>query len=654
MRTDLLPLGPEALIQFTNAGLVKRALRELAGGYRPALALDDAATLSARFDDGVEVQWPQGLSIAQSRCNCGANGVCRHRLIAVLAYREQVPADAAPATAALESVSDAELAAALSPAVLQEAERARAAGLRVELRGRADGEPCDTARLPSATVRYWAGGALAAARCDCLRGSACAHVALGLWAFRAAQGARSVQLGALAAARALDRLPFVAAVDTLLRLGVTHGSGALGQALSQARAASREAAWLALLVAELESWSEAYARRSARYDAADGVDLLAELALRLAAGGQPGQAAAVLGLGQSGETLLDRLRLMTLGARTRRDGAQRQTELVLADLDTGTRLVLRHDWTPPEGSDAATEAQQRARERLAPGLGLEALAQGQLLAQAAARRPDGSLRLARARSSQNSVLPQTADWQLLGPPVRFDAVAALRREASASPIAALQPRHAARRFVVFTPAPGAVDIAYDPQTQTLLATVEDANGDALGLQRTHQGHLPWALDSLAAGLAGCQGPLRHVAGLLSWQDGQPWLEPWALACDQVLVPDFASQPTGALAHLPLGRPPPADPSAPAEALERLRQHLGQALHTGLAQVPARWAQEGEALAGQLEQRGFSALAARLRPLPGLTAGVARAEAWLQLLALLQLHRDAATQAAFSDEAPLDA
>ena len=43
MRTDLLPLGPEALIQFTNAGLVKRALRELAGGYRPALALDDAA-----------------------------------------------------------------------------------------------------------------------------------------------------------------------------------------------------------------------------------------------------------------------------------------------------------------------------------------------------------------------------------------------------------------------------------------------------------------------------------------------------------------------------------------------------------------------------------------------------------------------------------
>ncbi|MCO5358701.1 SWIM zinc finger family protein, partial [Acidovorax kalamii] len=355
------------MIQFTNAGLVKRALRELAGGYRPALALDDAATLSARFDDGIEVQWPQGLSIAQSRCNCGANGVCRHRLIAVLAYREQVPADAAPATPALDAVSDAELAATLSPAVLQEAERARAAGLRVELRGRADGEPCDTARLPSATVRYWAGGALAAARCDCLRGSACAHVALGLWAFRAAQGARSVQLGAPATARALDRLPFLAAVDTLLRLGVTHGSGALGQALSQARAASREAAWLALLVAELESWAEAYARRSARYDAADGVDLLAELALRLAAGGQPGQAAAVLGLGQSGETLLDRLRLMTLGARTRRDGAQRQTELVLADLDTGTRLVLRHDWTPPEGSDAAAEAQQRARERLAPG-----------------------------------------------------------------------------------------------------------------------------------------------------------------------------------------------------------------------------------------------------------------------------------------------
>ncbi|WP_374436631.1 hypothetical protein [Inhella sp.] len=654
MRPDLLPLSPEALIQFTNAGLVKRAVRELAGGYRPELALDEAATLTARFSDGVEILWPQGQTIAQARCNCGASGVCRHRLIAVLAYREQAPAAAAPTNPALEDVSDAELATALTPAVLQQAERTRASGLRVELRRAADGEPCDTARLAQATVRFWAGGALAAARCDCLRGSACAHVALGVWAFRAAQGAPSVQLAPPQSARALDRGPFLEAVETLLRLGVTQGSGALGQGLSQARAASSGAAWLELLVAELEAWAEAYAQRGARYDAADGVDLLAELALRLAAGGQPGQAGAVLGLGQAGETALDRLRLMTLGARTRRDGPQRQTELVLADLDTGTRLVLRHDWSVSEGSDAAAEAQARARERLAPGLLLEALAQGQLLAQGAARRADGSLRLARARSSQNSVLPQTADWSLLGPPVRFDSVAALRREARAHPHAALQPRHAARRFIVFTPASTEIDCAYDPQAQSLLATLQDAAGEPLLLQRTHEGHLPLALDSLAAALNGHHGPLRHIAGLLSWQDGLPCLEPWALACDQVLVPDFASQRPGVLASLPLGHAAQAGTDPCSRLLERLRQHLATALHTGLAQAPAHWRPEGEALAAALQQAGFKALGEQLLQAQTAPAGPARAEAWLRLLALAQLHRDASEQVAMAepgDESP---
>lgn len=644
MRTDLLPLGPEALMHFSNAGLVKRALRELAEGYRPTLSLDDAATLRACFSDGIQVDWPQGLSIGQSRCNCAAHGICRHRLIAVLAYRELVTDEASVATPMIESISDAQLRETLTPAVFKKAQQLRSGGIRVELSRHADGEPCDTARLPMATVRYWAGGNLAAARCDCLRGSACEHVALGIWAFQAAQGARSVQLGAPAAVQAVERIAFVAAVDTLLRLGVTQGSGVLGQALSHMREASRDAAWLTLLVADLERWAQAYARRSTRYDAADGVDLLAELALRLAACEQPGQAATVLGLGQSGETLLDRLRLMPLGARTSRDGVQRQTELVLVDQDTATRLVLCHDWQVPEGGDATAEALQRQREKLAPGVMLDMLVQGQLLAKAAARRPDGSLRLARGRSAPNQVLPQAADWDQLGPPVRYNTVAAMRHDASASPISALQPRHVARRFVVFTPASGILDIGYDPQTLTLLANVEDAKGGRLTLHRTHQSYLPWALDALAAGLQGRHGKLRHVAGVLSWQAGQPWLEPWALVCDELLVPDFANQPSGVLATLPLWQLPLANSRGPVAVLERLRRHLSTALHQGLAHGQNRWVAEGASVLKELELCGFSALAAALRPLAALPAGVARAEAWLQCLALLQLHRDAAVHA----------
>ncbi len=88
LREDLLHLSPEALSHAANAGIVKRAQRELAAGYRPQLTVDAQGTLDAAFDDGVCCQWPQGVPIRDVRCSCGAGGVCRHRVIAALAYRE--------------------------------------------------------------------------------------------------------------------------------------------------------------------------------------------------------------------------------------------------------------------------------------------------------------------------------------------------------------------------------------------------------------------------------------------------------------------------------------------------------------------------------------------------------------------------------------
>ena len=60
-RDDLLHLSPEALAQIANAGLVKRALRELAAGARPQLTVDPAGLLSAQFGDGVTTRWPPGV-----------------------------------------------------------------------------------------------------------------------------------------------------------------------------------------------------------------------------------------------------------------------------------------------------------------------------------------------------------------------------------------------------------------------------------------------------------------------------------------------------------------------------------------------------------------------------------------------------------------
>jgi hypothetical protein len=708
-RPDLLHLSPEALMQATNAGLVKRALRELAAGYRPRLALDDAGLLQADFSDDVQCRWPAGVPIQQAACSCGAASVCRHRVIVALAYRDNdaalagdgsAPAPApAPAPAAIPARTGTAPPAAAGPASLPAAEpapvtpadptptelagdealsrtipasllatarRLADAGMSVELRRRASGEPCDTARLPSATVRFWAGAAIEAARCDCLRAAACEHVALGVWAFRRAAAEApgalpppitSVRLGSAGARHAIDSAPFDALAAALLRHGVARGPGVLAQALSGARAAAANAAWLNLLLADLEAWCEAYARRSALYDAAQGIDLLAELALRLAAGVQPGRGEAALGTGVAGETALDRLRLISLGARTVRDGQRRRTTLVMADADTGTRLVLPHDWQVGADTSPADEAALRAAERLAPGVKLQALAQGQLLAQQAVRRADGSVRLARARGSQNSVLPQSADWAQLSAPVRFERVAALAAEQGAHPTAALLPRHAARRFIVFSGV--TLDhVGYDPHEQSVLALLRDADGDELLLQRTHEGHTPHALDALAGALAGRFGPLRHVAGVLDWSHGQPRLVPWALGCDGIVVPDFADSASGALAALPLAAlpPEPADPCA--QRLAQLRRHLGTLLHHGLAGVPRSWPVDNEQLARQMDAAGLRALAGRLRLLgqllwdaraDGELSGAARA--LTELAALRQLHQDAATRAvAPADEA----
>lgn len=659
-RPDLLHLSQEALAQIANLGVVKRAVREMEGGYRPQLALDAEATLTASFADGIQTVWALDKPIQQTVCSCGAVNVCRHRIITALAFRAAAEAagsgDSAAPVASPAEASDAALAKLIPRSVLVLAEQMLQQGLQVEVRRMAAGEPCDTARLPTATVRFWAGDALAAARCDCLRGSACEHVALGVWAFRkadAAQAASRVRLGAAGTALALDRAVYWALTDALLRHGVAEGSAPLAQAFSHALDAAQGlgAVWLAHLLRALEGWSTAYAARSALYAAEDGVGLLAELALRTAAGGLPGNARAVLGVGLPQETQLDRLRLMSLGARTQRDGEQRLTRLVLADVDTGTRLVLTQRWHVPQ-AQFAQEATLRSAERLAPGVRLEPLAHGQMLSQQAKRLADGSLKLAKARSAQNSVLPQAADWSVLGLPLRFERVAQLAEQSNTQPNAALLPRHAAGQFVVFSPA-ALEDLFYDPNSQTLAALLRDADGGVVLALRSYEGHLRHALDALAAGFSGAAGPLRHVAGLLRWQQGVAVIEPWALACERVIVPDFAPA-SGALASVRLGHLPDMGGSPLALALASLRSRIAELLHQGSNRLPRAWAEDSAALVRHLHGLGLHALAQRLAAVLALIQqmqanpqSLSAGQALLELLALAQLHEDALTVAGLS-------
>ncbi len=672
MRPDLLHLSPEALTQLTNAGLVRRAVREREAGYVPDLTLEADATLLAAFPDGVVVRWPAGKPPAQAHCSCPATGICRHRLIAALQFRAE--AGAARLASASEPVTppvspgattNAALAALLAPAVLARAEKERDAGLTVLVRRRAAGEPCDTARLPAATVRFWAGSAIEAARCDCIQQAACAHVALGVWAFRLADVASptaasvEVRLGAPATAVRLDPTVYLDYLGALLQHGAVAGMAGSAQALSLARAAATDAGaeWIVATLAVLEDWSAAWAARSVRYAAEAGVDAITELFLRLKLGAAPGRARAVLGIGLPHEVALDRLRLFCLGARTERDGDGRRTRLVLADPDTGTLMALVHDWRVPPPADAAVaagpeeaarrEARQRASERVAPGVKLESLISRQLLSRQARRFADGRIALARAHHSQNSLLPQSGDWEGLTRPLRTTRVADLMRERSRHPL--VMARQAAGAFVVFSPARIA-NAFFDPHAQTVQCTALDAAGAELLITRSHAAEARRALEKLAGALSGLHGSCRHIAGRLSWQGKLPALEPWSLVCDQVISLDDTGAASGdadALTALPLGRASAADDDPLLATLLAVRALLAMLLHHGIRALPPSWPADSQAAVARLRQIGWPALADALAALNEAVREpqAGRLSREFSTLAILrQLHEDALVQA----------
>lgn len=677
-RTDLLHLSPEALTQLTNAGLVKRAVREFENGYVPELKLEEDATLSALFADGVACVWPRGTPIAQSKCTCGATSVCRHRLIAALHFRGQFATQAIEGTAAqtatasvssaatdarkfdltLESpaaTTDEAIAALVPPSLLGIATQQAEQGITIEVRRIAAGEPCDTARLPAATVRFWAGSAIEAARCDCVRASACEHIVLGAWAFRKAaisavqEPITQVRLGGIGQTSQIDRAPYLAVMQSIMLRGTANGINAHTQVFSMAFDAAHhdKADWISQNLHAIENWGAAYAARSARYDPTKGVDLVTELALRMKVGALPGNAKAVLGIGQPHEVALDRLRLMCLGARTERDGELRRTRIVLADVDTGTRMSLSHEWQVLS-DHLADEASIRAAERVAPGVRLEQLAQGQLLSQQAKRKADGTIQLARARSNQNSLLPQSGDWSMLGAPLRFSRVEQLKVEKRNNPHDYVLPRHAATQFVVFSPT--SIGAAfYDPNAQMIVLDVQDSQGETLRIRRTHESHIRNALDALADAALGRCGTLKHVAGVLSWEHGIPVIDPWALVCDALIVPDF-SQSKDALFALPLGYAGDGERDLIAIVLAQLRENVSVMLHHGLADLPSTWFGNMLQSAQQMRALSLSALAASVVSFVAQTkiqaaahdleAAQTLAKQLATLICLRQLHEDA--------------
>ena len=181
LRPELLELTPQALTALSNAGFVKRSLKELENGNVPEISHENGA-LIATFSDGVRTQLANGQALKEAQCSCGASGMCRHRVMLVLSY-QRLCATVQP-TEKEEEWDPAiwlEELATLPDAIRKRAQALVAKGITIELFCTPGEIP--SARLPMSDVRFYSRSSIRFARCDCIEGTLCEHVVLAVQAF---------------------------------------------------------------------------------------------------------------------------------------------------------------------------------------------------------------------------------------------------------------------------------------------------------------------------------------------------------------------------------------------------------------------------------------------------------------------------------------
>jgi hypothetical protein len=592
VRADLAALDVAALTALSNAGFAKKAARDLAAGDAPALVEAADGTVTGTFADGAVATLPPGRALRDAPCTCGAVGHCRHKVTAALAYGPWAAGRGPAAPALLEgsgagpALDDAALAAALGQRTVEQARRLVRGGLLVTV---SPGPP-PTARLPTCTVRFLAGDALAHARCDCAAGHGCAHVVAAVWAFRRAPQGGTVELrpagragdaGALDDALTLVEEVLVGGVATTLP-AVTGRFERVAEAL-----AAGGCTWPATLVQDLGAQVEAWHGRSARYSAEAAARLCVELELRRRAAARGDAAlppAYVLGRGEALVTSLDKLRLVSLGARSTPDGGEHRVRVLLADPDTGSVLVWERAWAAAEGGAPPVGA-ALGRRRVAPGVTVAQLARGRVVTHAARRHANGLVTFGAGALGAAAL---GDDWSSLPPALAPPAVDALRVAWQARPPRALRPRHLAEDVYVLPV--GAVEgVSWDPGAQRLAARLVDPAGTSFEVARGWRAAAPDAIGALAAALGGAHGPVRRVAGAVRWRHGRFEVEPTAVLADTLVVPD--------LDEAPAGSPPPVGrerrPAEPVEAaLAGAQAALDEVAHAGLRGVGAGWPDRG--------------------------------------------------------------
>lgn len=320
-------------------------------------------------------------------------------------------------------------------------------------------------------------------------------------------------------------------------------------------------------------------------------------------------ACQILGQGVAGEVRLDHVRLFSLGAQVWSDEAADGTEgarLIFADPATAAVTVVERSWSKAVADGAA---------RRMGGQTLARLASSQVVSNRAKRRANGRIELPTAARSLSVLQLAPGAWDSLQPPLRQPDAAALRRHLLGALPDFVRPVQAIEHMYVL-PVTRVAGVAWDAARQVLHAQLQigaAGPGDTVGLMKPHNPAAPDAVDALAATLAGEHGSVAAVAGVVRLAGAATLIEPFALlTSERAVVPDMAALGAHRGAH----RVAPGivrDDTAPLVALaDRAHALLAQWLRRGLRNLAASDLEQGETLAQHLDRNGLGAAARLLR------------------------------------------
>ncbi len=555
MRADLRSLTPESLAALANLGLVKRAQRELEQGKVPSISEDGKGVVSGEFPDGVTVRLLPGKPLTEGPCSCGATAVCRHRIALALFYKTWVESQAEPQTAVAtiwspSGIDDGALSERLGKKTLDRARALVSEGVTAEvLRCREGTVPA--VQLPSCSVRFLVPWDLAYAQCDCTLRQDCEHIALAVWAFRAADAKAPEEPKVIVELGERQKEDLGSPLDKAAQLAglvLLEGVVSMGEGLSQKFALCRDAleregfTWPAIALEDMEDQLRAYRSRSSRYQASSVLELAAELHARPAAARSHGALPArhILGQGEALETRLDHIRLVSLGARIEPEERAMRAEVFLLDPDTATVLVFEKTWSfaPDEKLPKGPELAPR---RITTGATLGALARGVVVSKVARRRANRALVFGEGRGGMTSVTPQAGDWDHFPFPVFIERLADLRNTWKSRPPRLLRPRVKAEDLHVLAVSE-VLDVGFSAATQELVAFVNDQAGETCRVTKPFRASSPRALEHLAGVLGGTQGDIRFLSGFFSRRGGGFEVSPIAAVGNRVVVLDLEDEP----------------------------------------------------------------------------------------------------------------